>query len=93
LRTDRIDLYQVHWPDPLVPFDDETRREIDRILLATITDPVGPELLAPPAREVAAPPAHPCRVPAVKSVAKRLSHSCRKEAAVQPGHRRKPSQE
>ena len=33
LRTDRIDLYQVHWPDPLVPIEDtaktllELRRE------------------------------------------------------------------
>jgi aryl-alcohol dehydrogenase-like predicted oxidoreductase len=22
LRTDRVDLYQVHWPDPLVPIED-----------------------------------------------------------------------
>jgi hypothetical protein len=28
--------------------------EIDRILAATITDPVGPEFMAPPARALAA---------------------------------------
>lgn len=25
LRTDRIDLYQIHWPDPLVPVEDTAR--------------------------------------------------------------------
>jgi aryl-alcohol dehydrogenase-like predicted oxidoreductase len=30
--------------------DDATMREIDRILATTITDPVGPEFMAPPAR-------------------------------------------
>src|SRR5262249_37275806 len=32
LRTDRIDLYQVHWPDPLVPIEDvaETLLELKR---------------------------------------------------------------
>jgi aryl-alcohol dehydrogenase-like predicted oxidoreductase len=30
LRTDRIDLYQVHWPDPLVPHE-ETSLELDRL--------------------------------------------------------------
>ncbi|NVN11987.1 aldo/keto reductase [Nguyenibacter vanlangensis] len=30
LRTDRIDLYQVHWPDPAVPVD-ETARELERL--------------------------------------------------------------
>ncbi|GBQ28221.1 aldo/keto reductase [Gluconacetobacter azotocaptans] len=30
LRTDRIDLYQVHWPDPSVPIDD-TARELERL--------------------------------------------------------------
>jgi aryl-alcohol dehydrogenase-like predicted oxidoreductase len=30
LRTDRIDLYQVHWPDPLVPHE-ETATELDRL--------------------------------------------------------------
>ena len=38
LRTDHIDVYQVHWPGPLV----------------TIEDPVGPEFMAPPARGGAA---------------------------------------
>lgn len=30
LRTDHIDLYQVHWPDPLVP-QEETARELERL--------------------------------------------------------------
>ncbi|MBB2199993.1 aldo/keto reductase [Gluconacetobacter tumulisoli] len=30
LRTDRIDLYQVHWPDPSVAIDD-TARELERL--------------------------------------------------------------
>ncbi|MEX3526357.1 MAG: aldo/keto reductase [Burkholderia sp.] len=30
LRTDHIDLYQVHWPDTLVPFD-ETAAELERL--------------------------------------------------------------
>jgi aryl-alcohol dehydrogenase-like predicted oxidoreductase len=30
LRTDRIDLYQVHWPDPLVPHE-ETAVELDKL--------------------------------------------------------------
>jgi aryl-alcohol dehydrogenase-like predicted oxidoreductase len=30
LETDRIDLYQVHWPDPLVP-QEETARELERL--------------------------------------------------------------
>ena len=30
LRTDRIDLYQVHWPDPQVPHE-ETARELERL--------------------------------------------------------------
>jgi aryl-alcohol dehydrogenase-like predicted oxidoreductase len=33
LRTDRIDLYQVHWPDGSVPME-ETAREMDRLLRA-----------------------------------------------------------
>jgi aryl-alcohol dehydrogenase-like predicted oxidoreductase len=80
LRTSYIDIYQVHWPDPLVPrwvldqgptialwgargpgqlsplkeivgwhLDDDTR-----ILAETITDPVGPEFMAPPVRETSA---------------------------------------
>ena len=31
LRTDRIDLYQVHWPDPLVPIE-ETAAAMSRLL-------------------------------------------------------------
>ena len=30
LRTDRIDLYQVHWPDPLVPIED-TAAELEKL--------------------------------------------------------------
>src|SRR6202045_619214 len=30
LRTDRIDLYQVHWPDPLVPHE-ETALELEKL--------------------------------------------------------------
>jgi aryl-alcohol dehydrogenase-like predicted oxidoreductase len=30
LRTDRIDLYQVHWPDPLVPYE-ETAEQLERL--------------------------------------------------------------
>jgi aryl-alcohol dehydrogenase-like predicted oxidoreductase len=30
LRTDYIDLYQVHWPDPLVPFE-ETAEELEKL--------------------------------------------------------------
>ncbi|HVC59421.1 MAG TPA: aldo/keto reductase [Acetobacteraceae bacterium] len=33
LRTDHIDLYQVHWPDPTVPIE-ETARELDRLFRA-----------------------------------------------------------
>jgi aryl-alcohol dehydrogenase-like predicted oxidoreductase len=32
LRTDHIDLYQVHWPDPRVP-QEETARELERLRL------------------------------------------------------------
>jgi aryl-alcohol dehydrogenase-like predicted oxidoreductase len=111
LRTDYIDIYHVHWPDPLItieetavqkldrlarqrfgkrvihlavrwmldqgittalwgarhpgqlqPVDEvtgwsldaSTKAEIDRILREAITDPVGPEFMAPPPRSVAA---------------------------------------
>ena len=30
LRTDRIDLYQIHWPDPLVPHE-ETAAQLERL--------------------------------------------------------------
>ena len=29
LRTDRVDLYQVHWPDPLVPIEDTAETLLD----------------------------------------------------------------
>jgi hypothetical protein len=35
--------------------DAADKAEIDRILAETITDPVGPEFMAPPARSVARP--------------------------------------
>jgi len=34
--------------------DSSTKAEIDRILRETVSDPVGPEFMAPPARSVAA---------------------------------------
>lgn len=51
-------LWGARRPDQLDPvdaamgwsIDADTRAEIDRILSATITDPVGPEFMAPPAR-------------------------------------------
>src|SRR3984893_13857816 len=64
LRTDRVDLYQVHWPHPLVRIEldaaeqafgwklsSDDYAEVDRILRETIKDPVGPEFMAPPSRE------------------------------------------
>jgi aryl-alcohol dehydrogenase-like predicted oxidoreductase len=55
-------LWGARHPDQLQPVDEVTgwrldspiKAEIDRILLETITDPVGPEFMAPPARSVAA---------------------------------------
>ncbi len=55
-------LWGARHPDQLEPVDDVTgwwvdapaKAEIDRILRETITDPVGPEFMAPPARSVAA---------------------------------------
>ncbi|HYW03518.1 MAG TPA: aldo/keto reductase [Gammaproteobacteria bacterium] len=48
-------------PDQMDPLEEatgwnldvETRQEIDRIIAAHVTDPVGPEFMAPPARETA----------------------------------------
>jgi aryl-alcohol dehydrogenase-like predicted oxidoreductase len=56
-----IALWGARRPSQLAPIgdvldwrlDDETRVEIDRILAETITDPVGPEFMAPPARKAA----------------------------------------
>ena len=55
-------LWGARHPDQLRPVDEvtgwrldaPTKTEIDRILRETITDPVGPEFMAPPARSVAA---------------------------------------
>jgi aryl-alcohol dehydrogenase-like predicted oxidoreductase len=55
-------LWGARHPDQLEPVDDVTgwwvdapaKAEVDRILRETITDPVGPEFMAPPARSVAA---------------------------------------
>ena len=55
-------LWGARHPDQLRPVDEVTRwsldasakAEIDRILRETITDPVGPEFMAPPVRSVAA---------------------------------------
>jgi aryl-alcohol dehydrogenase-like predicted oxidoreductase len=55
-------LWGARRPDQLQPVDDVTgwrldapaKAEIDRILRETITDPVGPEFMAPPVRSVAA---------------------------------------
>lgn len=40
LRTDRIDLYQVHWPDPKTPID-ETARAMDDLLQASKIRAIG----------------------------------------------------
>ena len=55
-------LWGARRPDQLRPVDEvtgwsldaSTKAEIDRILRETITDPVGPEFMAPPSRNVAA---------------------------------------
>jgi aryl-alcohol dehydrogenase-like predicted oxidoreductase len=55
-------LWGARHPDQLQPAEDvigwsldaSTKAEIDRILRETITDPVGPEFMAPPSRSVAA---------------------------------------
>jgi aryl-alcohol dehydrogenase-like predicted oxidoreductase len=54
-----IALWGARRPDQLAPIDnvfgwsldEETRREIDRVLAELITDPVGPEFMAPPAHD------------------------------------------
>jgi aryl-alcohol dehydrogenase-like predicted oxidoreductase len=53
-----VALWGARHPEQLAPIrdalgwqiDEETRREIDRILHDTVTDPIGPEFMAPPAR-------------------------------------------
>jgi len=65
-----IALWGARRPDQLAPIhdvfgwslDDETRVEIDRILTEVIADPVGPEFMAPPARDAAV--VHRSRLPA-----------------------------
>jgi aryl-alcohol dehydrogenase-like predicted oxidoreductase len=55
-------LWGARRPNQLLPVDEiagwqldvSTKAEIDRILRETITDPVGPEFMAPPARRIAA---------------------------------------
>jgi aryl-alcohol dehydrogenase-like predicted oxidoreductase len=55
-------LWGARHPDQLQPVDEVTdwsldasaMAEIDRILRETITDPIGPEFMAPPERSVAA---------------------------------------
>jgi aryl-alcohol dehydrogenase-like predicted oxidoreductase len=55
-------LWGARRPNQLLPVDEiagwqldvATKAEIDRILRETITDPVGPEFMAPPARRIAA---------------------------------------
>jgi aryl-alcohol dehydrogenase-like predicted oxidoreductase len=55
-------LWGARHPNQLLPVDEITgwrldasaKAEIDRILCETVSDPVGPEFMAPPARRVAA---------------------------------------
>ena len=46
LRTDRIDLYQVHWPDPTVPIE-ATARELDRLFRAGMIRAIGVSNFSP----------------------------------------------
>jgi len=74
-----VALWGARHPEQLAPIrdvlgwhiDEEARREIDGILLATVTDPIGPEFMAPPARRRAKAPAaktpRPRRTPATPS--------------------------
>ncbi len=71
-----VALWGARHPEQLAPIrdvldwhiDEGTRGEIDRILLTTVTDPIGPDFMAPPARRSAKAPAgktaHPRRAPA-----------------------------
>jgi aryl-alcohol dehydrogenase-like predicted oxidoreductase len=55
-------LWGARHPDQLMPvaevtgwrLDDATKAEVDRILRETISNPVGPEFMAPPLRSIAA---------------------------------------
>ncbi len=61
-QGDTIALWGARRPEQLDPvgnafgwrLDDQAKRDIDEILLRTITDPVGPEFMAPPSRDDAA---------------------------------------
>jgi len=60
-----VALWGARRPEQLAPIrdalgwhlDEETRRAIDQILLTTVTDPIGPEFMAPPARPRSTEPA------------------------------------
>ena len=60
-----VALWGARRPEQLAPIrdvlgwhlDEETRRAIDQILLATVTDPIGPDFMAPPARPRSTAPA------------------------------------
>lgn len=64
LGTDRIDLYQVHWPDPVVPFE-ETAEAMSRLLDAGKIRAIGVSNFSPDEmedfRRVA--PLHACQPP------------------------------
>jgi aryl-alcohol dehydrogenase-like predicted oxidoreductase len=46
LRTDHIDLYQIHWPDPLVPIED-TAQAMDRLFRQETIRAIGVSNYAP----------------------------------------------
>jgi aryl-alcohol dehydrogenase-like predicted oxidoreductase len=51
LRTDRIDLYQVHWPDPLVPIE-ETAAAMSRLLAQGKIRAIGVSNFSPAQMEI-----------------------------------------
>jgi aryl-alcohol dehydrogenase-like predicted oxidoreductase len=74
-----VALWGARHPEQLAPIrdvlewhvDEETRGEIGRILLTTVTDPIGPDFMAPPPRRSAKAPggktSSPRRAPATRS--------------------------